>query len=130
MPTSDSGTATLGMMVAYRLRRNRKITITTSATVSISSNSTSFTDAWIGVVRSVSVVTVDALRQVRFQLRQQALDALHHADGVAARLPLHVQDDRRVCVAGAFPYHAACVVFSTPSTILATSVSITGAPLR
>ena len=45
VPTSDSGTATLGMMVADRLRRNRKMTITTSPMVSISSNSTSFTDA-------------------------------------------------------------------------------------
>src|SRR5271165_2460560 len=33
VPTSDSGTATLGMMVAYRLRKNRKITSTTSTSV-------------------------------------------------------------------------------------------------
>ena len=34
----DSGTATLGMMVADTLRRNRKITSTTSATVSSNEN--------------------------------------------------------------------------------------------
>ena len=42
---SDSGTATLGMMVARKLRRKKKITMTTSTTVSINSNSTSWTDA-------------------------------------------------------------------------------------
>ena len=44
VPTSDSGTATLGMNVAATLRRNRKITITTSATASRSSNCTSRTE--------------------------------------------------------------------------------------
>ena len=38
VPTSDSGTATLGMIVAGRLRRKRKITITTSATATASSS--------------------------------------------------------------------------------------------
>ena len=33
VPTSESGTATLGMMVADTLRRNTNITITTSTTV-------------------------------------------------------------------------------------------------
>ena len=57
MPTSDSGTAMLGIIVADKLRRNRKITITTSAMTSISSNSTSFTDARMSVVRSVMIST-------------------------------------------------------------------------
>ena len=52
----DKGTATLGMMVAYRLRKKRKITMTTRAMVSINSNSTSATEALMSVVRSVSVV--------------------------------------------------------------------------
>ena len=38
VPTMEKGSARLGMMVADKFRRNRKITITTSATVSISSN--------------------------------------------------------------------------------------------
>ena len=51
------------MMVAYRLRKKRKMTITTRATVSISSNSTSDTEALMAVVRSVSGVTwIDAGR--------------------------------------------------------------------
>ena len=53
----DSGTATDGMMVAARLRRKRKMTITTRATVSISSNSTSLTEARMVTVRSVSTLT-------------------------------------------------------------------------
>ena len=57
VPTSESGTATLGMIVADRLRRNRKMTITTSAIVSSNSNSTSCTEARIVVVRSVSTAT-------------------------------------------------------------------------
>ena len=45
VPTRESGTATLGMMVARKLRKKRKMTITTSPTVSSSSNSTSLTEA-------------------------------------------------------------------------------------
>src|ERR1700751_3300370 len=55
-PRKDNGTATLGIMVAERLRKNRKMTITTRPIVSINSNSTSATDALMAVVRSVSVV--------------------------------------------------------------------------
>src|SRR5712691_2192933 len=55
VPTSDKGTAMLGIMVADRVRRKRKITITTSATVSISANWTSLTEARIVVVRSVRI---------------------------------------------------------------------------
>ena len=38
VPTSESGTATLGMIVAARLRRKTKITMTTSTMVRMSSN--------------------------------------------------------------------------------------------
>ena len=44
-------------MVAERLRRKRNMTITTSATVSINSNSTSATEARMVVVRSVRMAT-------------------------------------------------------------------------
>src|SRR6516225_651721 len=54
---SDNGTAILGMMVAESVRKNRKITNTTSTTVSISSNCTSLTLARMVLVRSVSTVT-------------------------------------------------------------------------
>jgi hypothetical protein len=60
VPTSESGTATLGMTVAASVRRKRKITMTTSPITSISSNSTSWTEARIVVVRSVRMVTSTA----------------------------------------------------------------------
>ena len=61
VPISESGTATLGIAVAERFRKNRNTTITTSPMASISSNSTSSTDARIVVVRSVSICTFTAL---------------------------------------------------------------------
>ncbi len=52
VPTSDSGSARLGMSVARTLRRNRKITSTTSTSVSRSVNCTSETDVLIDSERS------------------------------------------------------------------------------
>ena len=52
VPMRDSGTARLGMMVAEMFRRNRKITMTTSAIVRNSVNSTSRTDSRMATERS------------------------------------------------------------------------------
>ena len=98
VPTSDSGTAMPGMMVAEALRRNRKMTITTSAVVSISSNSTSSTEARMVVVRSVMTCDVDPLRQRRLDLRQQRLHGIDDADDVGSGLALNVQNDGAVGV--------------------------------
>ena len=57
VPMMDIGSAKLGMIVAVRLRRNRKITSTTSASVSSSVEVTSWTAASIEVDRSYSVAT-------------------------------------------------------------------------
>src|ERR1700689_3063577 len=66
VPTRDKGTATLGMTVAATVRRNRKITITTNAMVSINSNSTSLTEARMVVVRLVKTTTsTDAGNEAR-----------------------------------------------------------------
>ena len=46
------------MIVAQALRRNRKITITTSAIDSASVNSTSWTEAWMVVVRLATMSTL------------------------------------------------------------------------
>jgi len=51
---SESGTVTLGITVAHRLRRNRKITMITRPTVRIRVSSTSLTEARIVCVRSVT----------------------------------------------------------------------------
>src|SRR3979411_1321193 len=55
VPTSDSGTATLGMTVADGLRQNRKIAVATGGVVGMSSNCTSRTDARMVAVRSVRI---------------------------------------------------------------------------
>ena len=71
VPTSDSGTLRLGMMVAGMLRRNRKMTSTTRTTASASSNSTSCTEARMVLVRSVRIDDFDGRRQRARELRQQ-----------------------------------------------------------
>ncbi len=58
VPISASGTVTLGISVAAMLRRNRKITSTTSTMVSASVDSTSLTAARMVCVRSISVSTL------------------------------------------------------------------------
>ena len=58
MPTSEHGSARLGMMVADRFRRNRKITSTTRVTVIISVSFTSCTDSRIVSERSLRTSSV------------------------------------------------------------------------
>ncbi len=57
VPTSDSGTERLGMMVARQSPRNRKITPTTRSTAKLSSICTSCTEARMVSVLSVRIVT-------------------------------------------------------------------------
>jgi hypothetical protein len=52
VPTIDAGSARLGMIVADRFRRNRKITRTTRQTVRTRVNFTSPTDSRIDCERS------------------------------------------------------------------------------
>ena len=95
VPTSESGTDRLGMMVAGMVRRKKKITTTTSTTASASSNSTSATEARMVTVRSVSTPTSTAAGSVDDDARQQRLDAVDHLDDVGAGLALDIEDDRR-----------------------------------
>ena len=60
VPMIDIGSAKLGMIVADQLRRNRKMTPTTSTSVSSSVNVTSSTEALIVADRSYNVDTVTA----------------------------------------------------------------------
>jgi hypothetical protein len=57
VPTSDSGTTMLGMIVAGTLRRNRNVTSTTRPMAKISSCCTSSTEARIVSVRSLRIAT-------------------------------------------------------------------------
>ena len=77
----------LGIIVAQALRKNRKITMTTSAAVNNIVNSISLTDARIVVVRLklVSSVTVGGIDGAQFWSRCQY--AVHSLNNVGARLP-------------------------------------------
>ena len=86
VPTSDSGTATLGISVAEALRRNTKITATTRPTARISSNCTSLHRGADGDGAVGEHLHVHRGRQRALQLRQQRLDAVHRLDHVGARL--------------------------------------------
>ncbi len=116
VPTSDSGTATLGMIVAATLRKNRNITITTSAIASSSSNCTSCTDARIVVVRSVSTATSIAAGSELCICGSRALTRLTTSITLAPgwRWMLSM-------TAGTSFIHAASRTFSAPSTTSATS---------
>ena len=123
VPTKDSGTATLGMIVADGLRRNRKITITTKAMVSMSSNCTSRTDARMVSVRSVRmVVWIDEGSELKSCGRTALMLSttwMMFAPGWRWTL---------TTTAGTSFIQAASLLFSTPSTTSATSESRTGAP--
>ena len=61
VPTSDTGTATLGISVARQLRRNTNTTMITSAIEIISVRSTSRSEARMVGVRSIITATSIAL---------------------------------------------------------------------
>ena len=89
--TSASGTVMAGMTVAQTFRRNRKITMMTSAMVSSMVRSTSLTEARIVVVRSTILSTLmDAGPQQG--LRKLFVDARHGVDDVGAGL---LEDDEQ-----------------------------------
>ena len=101
------------------------MTMTTSAMVSSSSNFTSLTDELMLVVRSVRMLTLMPAGSVASNCGRSALMFLTTVMVFAPgwRCTLRI-------TAGVRFIHAAWPSFSTPSTIFATSVSITGAPLR
>ncbi len=125
VPISDSGTATLGITVADRLRRNRKITITTSAMVSIRVNSTSRTEARMVVVRSEMIETFTAEGS---DARSCGSRRLVRSTTLMMFVPGCLWMFR--ITAGVVFTQAACLTFSALSTTVATSDRRTGAPLR
>src|ERR1700737_987103 len=121
----DSGTEMLGITVAHALRKKRKITITTSATVSMSVNSISWTEARIVIVRSevmsrVAAGGIEARSSGRMALMLSTVLMMLGPGGggidiFAGGLPLAEPELR---------------MSSIPSVTLATSLKRTGAPLR
>jgi len=120
----ERGTATLGITVAAKFRRNRKITITTSPMVSISSNCTSSTDARMVTVRSVSVVISTAGGSEALSCGSSCLTrsttSMMLAPGCRWMFTM---------TAGVVFIHAAWRTFSAASTTSATSDRCTGALL-
>ena len=113
------------MMVADNERRKRKITITTSPMVNISVNWTSLTEARMVSVRSVRIwILIDA-GIVTCNWGRMALmlstTAMMFAPGCRCTFMM---------TAGVRFIHAACMVFSEPSMMSATSDMRIGAPLR
>ena len=92
---SDSGSATPAMMVARMVRRNTSTTSTTSTTLSTSVNCTSWIEARIVSVRSLTTVSVTPTGMARCSRGSSALDALDRFDDVGAGLALDVDDDGR-----------------------------------
>ncbi len=113
------------MRVAVQFRRKRKITSTTSTMVSPRVNSTSLTEARIVVVRSVRMwMSTEAgrvsLRRGRMFLMLLTTEMMF-APGCRWMLTI---------TAGSLFIQAACRTSSIPSSTRATSLSLTGAPLR
>ncbi len=100
VPTIESGSARLGMRVAETLRRNRKITRITSASVSTIVNCTSSIESRIVSERSYRMSQLHRRRHLRSEGRQQSLTALRDLHRVRARLALDRQDHRAVAASG------------------------------
>ena len=118
VPTSDRGTATLGITVPESVRRKTKMTSTTSTTVTISSNWTSFTEARIVLVRSVRIEIDTDVGSVFFRSGSSALTR-------STTSIMFVPGCRWIftMMAGTVFIHAACLTFSAPSITVATSDS-------
>ena len=125
VPPSDSGTDRLGMIVPGSVRKNTKITITTRTTASASSNSTSATEA--------RIVTVRLLMMVRSTAAGSVARSAGKSDWMRSTTWMMLAPGWRCTdrtIAGVVSYQAPSLVFSGPLTMLATSDSRTGPPLR
>ncbi len=123
--TSDSGSATPAMMVARIVRRKISTTMMTSATLRISVNWTSRTDARMLVVASCTTVSVAPTGIERCSLGS----SLRMRSTVSITLAPGWRWMSRT-MAGWPWYQPPTLLFSSPSTMSATSLSSTGAPLR
>ena len=122
---SDSGSATPAIRVARSERRNNSTTSVTSTTLRISVNCTSRTEARMVTVRSLTIcrLTPAAIRRCTF--------------GISARIwrttSMTLAPGWRwmsMITAGVPWYQPPVRSFSSPSTMMATSPMVTGAPLR
>ena len=94
VPTSESGTDRLGMMVAGIVAQEHEDHEHDEHDGEASSNSTSRTEARIVTVRSVRTATSSAAGSAAVICGNIALMLSTTCDDVGARLALHIQDDR------------------------------------
>src|SRR5712692_7594576 len=119
----ERGTATLGIMVAEKFLKKRKITMTTRAMVSIISNGTSCTEERMVWVRSVRIAT----------LTDEGSEAWSTGNSFLMRSAtvIMLAPGWRwmfMMTAGERSIHAACLTFSALSITVATSERRIGAP--
>ncbi len=123
--TSDSGSATPAITVARTVRRKIRTTVMTSATLSTSVNCTSRTEARMPVVASCTTVRLAPTGIERWSfgssLRIRSTVSITLAPGWRWM---------STTIAGMPWYQPPTLLFSSPSTMSATSLSRTGAPLR
>ena len=126
VPTSDTGTASAGMMVAETLRRNRKITMMTSADRD-RQRFLHVVDRLADRDRAVEQrLHLDRRRHLRAHCRQLVAHHVDDLDGVGVGLALDRQHDGARVVE---PGRRSCRSRRCRSTC-AISLSLTGAPLR
>ncbi len=129
VPTSDRGSARLGITVAERLRRKRKITSTTRQSVSRSVNLTSSTDSRIETDRSNRTRSLaeagSCFSKVGRSCRIRSTTSTVLVPGCFWIASVIVRDDPLL-----FTLHAATLSFSTESSARPTSWRRTGEPLR
>jgi len=75
VPTIENGSARLGMSVAERFLRNRKMTRTTRMTVRTSVNLTSWTESRIEIDRSLRIPSASAAGSCAWSCGRSALIA-------------------------------------------------------
>ena len=93
-PISETGSDSVGMSVATKRRRNRKITSTTSTMVPSSVSFTSCSASRIETERSLTRLIAHRLRQLRLEARQRGAHGVDHLHRVGVGLAQHGQRDR------------------------------------
>ena len=89
----ESGSARLGMIVAERFRRKRKITRITRAMVSTRVNFTSDTDRTYCISAVKEGVEFNCTGQLTAEVGDLVLDPVDHLDSVCSWLPLNGQNN-------------------------------------
>ncbi len=123
VPTSESGTAMLGISVARTFRKKRKMTAMTSEMVMTSVRSTSSTDARTVSVRSVRILTLIPCGSDDCSCGRSAFTR----SATWMTLAPGCRWTFRMMARFSFAQPASCA-FSTPSTTPATSPRRTGEP--